>query len=87
MSFWSLGGFCHEHLSGEQIFDHPLRAGEGGRGQAHHGYQPAPWRAGSGDQGLHRALGRIMVELNALAEAGVLDDLAEFMAVTYGRPE
>ncbi len=34
-----------------------------------------------------RALGRIMVELNALAEAGVLDDLAEFMAVTYGRPE
>lgn len=34
-----------------------------------------------------RALDRIMVELNALAEAGVLDDLAEFMAVTYGRPE
>lgn len=34
-----------------------------------------------------RAVDRIMAELNALAEAGVLDDLAEFMAVTYGRPE
>ncbi len=34
-----------------------------------------------------RAVDRIMVELNALAEAGVLDDLAEFLAVTYGGPK
>ncbi len=34
-----------------------------------------------------RAVDRIMVELNALATAGVLDDLAEFLAVTYGGPK
>jgi hypothetical protein len=34
-----------------------------------------------------RSVDRIMESLNALAEAGVFDDLAEFMAVTYGRPE
>ncbi|WP_457650969.1 hypothetical protein [Profundibacter sp.] len=48
------------------------------------------WHQSHKDQAIKdytRAVDRIMAELNALAEAGVLDDLAEFMAVTYGRPE
>ena len=34
-----------------------------------------------------RTVDRIMAELEALDKAGVLDDLAEFLAVTYGGPK
>ncbi len=32
------------------------------------------------------AVDKLMIELNALAEAGVLDEIAEFLEGSYGRP-